>query len=216
MQRTRYFDRRGRELSKAEAFDHRGLIRDGVILRTRLSAMDNRSVGHNRGPMRITDAAGNAGLALQRPGFRCLLEDDASAHARAVARAVAYRDYEKSLCDQYKSPPVFGGDDRITGVGARGAGGSQPGDPCTCSGAEFPDDFGSPGHMQMVEGKLVCVPDKSRRRDEEDADEDAEEAIAGPTSDTRAVTQIVRDHQVNMARIYADHDRELSETWRRS
>ena len=32
----------------------------------------------------------------------------------------------------------------------------------------------------------------------------------------RSVTQIMRDHQINMARIYAEQDRELSKAWRRS
>ena len=34
--------------------------------------------------------------------------------------------------------------------------------------------------------------------------------------DDHSVNQIMRDHQINMARIYAEQDRELSKAWRRS
>jgi hypothetical protein len=44
----------------------------------------------------------------------------------------------------------------------------------------------------------------------------AEEAVSRSGSDSRSVNQIVQDHQANMARIYADRDRQLSEAWRRS
>jgi hypothetical protein len=49
-----------------------------------------------------------------------------------------------------------------------------------------------------------------------DSESKAEGAVSRRGSDSRSVNQIVRDHQTNMARIYADHDHELSETWRRS
>ena len=37
------------------------------------------------------------------------------------------------------------------------------GSPCTVQGSHFPNDYGSPGTVQMVEGVgLICVPDKDR------------------------------------------------------
>ncbi len=41
-------------------------------------------------------------------------------------------------------------------------------------------------------------------------------AAASRRRDARSVNQIMRDHQANTARIYDDHDRDLTEAWRRS
>jgi hypothetical protein len=86
----RYFDRDGRELSKHEACDRNGVIKDGIVLRTRMQAMDAAPrplLARDAGPMRVNptgsaqrsaspyllhvhDGTGDSGLAMHRPGFR--------------------------------------------------------------------------------------------------------------------------------------------------
>jgi hypothetical protein len=43
--------------------------------------------------------------------------------------------------------------------------GASEGDVCTVRGADFPNDIGSPGHIQLHEGRLYCVPDNPSAND---------------------------------------------------
>jgi hypothetical protein len=86
------------------------LLADGQRLRVHLTAMDGDSVQrdvarhtHNdRGAMRITDAAGNDGLALHRPGYRCLLQDTAGRQAVADELQRAHDAYERDLTTAWR------------------------------------------------------------------------------------------------------------------
>ena len=66
---------------------------------------------------------------------------------------------------------------------------ARAGDLCTVSGPEYPLDYGSPGHLRQINGKLVCVPD---RRQDAAADARAEARLNDENSKMRgAVQQIV-------------------------
>lgn len=104
-----------------------------------------------RVPLRLCDSmqreiAANAAAMtndLHRPGFRVL--SDAAARD---AKQEAYDAYDADLTARWQDGnPV----------------GAHVGDLCTVRGPEFPNDFGSPGHLQERDRKLVCVPD--RRQD---------------------------------------------------
>jgi hypothetical protein len=90
-----FFHRDGRSVPRHEAEDENGILRDGYGTRVHMEMRDS-----SRGSLRVTDAAGRGGVYLSRPGFRCLLEDDAGAHAKAEAR----RCYENSLVNAWRDP----------------------------------------------------------------------------------------------------------------
>ena len=104
---------------------------------------------------RVVDGAGDAGLALNRPGSRMLA--DRSAYD---AVADAYDEMCRASSDAWKRGP--GGHQDALAHGTEYAEGRE-GDPCTvCAGAAEGYLEGSPGHLARVDGKLVCVPDKRR------------------------------------------------------
>jgi hypothetical protein len=76
------------------------ILRDGRVYHAgSVALMDAVQRGVAKHPARLTDAQGNSGLTtLSRPGFRCLLDDDAG----AAAKERGYRDYEKTLCDAWR------------------------------------------------------------------------------------------------------------------
>jgi hypothetical protein len=118
MQRNRYID--------DDVFDENGLLRDGKIYHTRMTAMDAHTVGRNAA--KLTDAAGRDGLHLNRPGYRCLLSDTAGNEAVAAA----YRQYLADLENAWKTPVGFGSVPGVeTGAGERGTIGQGAGDLCT-------------------------------------------------------------------------------------
>jgi hypothetical protein len=96
----------------------------------------------------LTDA-----MQLHRPGFR--RNTDAGALARVQQ---AYTDAETADANAWK-----GATNRLN------LRDQQEGDPCTVRGPDYPDDFGSPGTLQMGnDGELVCVPgnlEDARRQD---------------------------------------------------
>jgi hypothetical protein len=81
------------------------LLEDGERLRVPMFAMDamdpvQRTVA--RHSARVTDANGNSGSALQRPGFRFVLDDAAGAHAKEVA----YRRADAEMVNAWRNPPT--------------------------------------------------------------------------------------------------------------
>jgi hypothetical protein len=124
-----------------EIINGKKILRDGRVYRRSMYLMDGGSRTDDRGPMRITDAAGNGGLALNRPGYRCLLEDDAGIHAKAEAQ----RQYLKDLQNAWR--------------GDAGNEGMVEGAACIVRNAEYPNDQGMPGHVRRIGGRLICVPD---------------------------------------------------------
>jgi hypothetical protein len=75
-----------------DAFDERGLLRDGRVYRAKLTMMDHDPT-HRR---RIVDASGDA-LGLHRPGYRVFDVDDVG-----DVKAEARRRYEQELCDSWR------------------------------------------------------------------------------------------------------------------
>jgi hypothetical protein len=165
------------------------LLEDGERSRVPMFAMDGmdpvqRAVA--RHAARVTDASGNSGLVLHRPGFRFVLDDAAGAHAKEVA----YRRADAEMVNAWRNPPTNATNSRAcpecdgSGLGENGE-----------------DDCPSCGGTGALDA---------------DYERKAEEAASRRGSDSRSVNQIVRDHQANMARMYDEFDHELSETWRRS
>jgi hypothetical protein len=211
--------------------------------------IDARHADRDRGAIHITDAAGNAGLALNRPGYRCLLQDDAG----RLAKEQAYIDYEKSLCDAYKGDPD---DDerpprrlrfqkrdpqgRETGTkteedrqaaydayqtdlesswrhppSVRRDAAEQQGDERLCS-----DCLGS-GEIDGEE----CTTCGNTGMVDADNEENAEDIVrdiathtesARRSSDSRSISQMMRDHENRMTKIYDAYDQSLAQAWRRS
>jgi hypothetical protein len=191
--------------------DGRKVLKPGRSFRTPMHAMDAKTV--------IGD-----GFAANRPGYRI---PSASMHdskqQRELDRLYAERDAETENGWREDYP------------------GASEGDVCTVRGADFPNDIGSPGHIQLHEGRLYCVPDNPSANDarsvkqardaayrayENDlvnawrrgpTDDTTNKAVAAPPTgrrDTRSTADKARDHAANMRRIYAERDRELSEAWR--
>jgi hypothetical protein len=194
MKQHRKYFRRGVPIPEAEALDHRGLIRDGVALHVPVSLRDAAS------KTQVVDALGGA-ARLHQPGPRYLTADAARARRD---KAVAYAAYDAEAANAWRSPP--------TGAGANPNGpiGQREGDLCTINGA--------PGHLQMVNGALQCVPDNSD--DEELEDFGAEgSAFAAKTSERRRMSsarsdQAARDHAVRMRDTYAAYDAEIAQAWK--
>jgi hypothetical protein len=88
----------------------------------------------------------NDAADLYRNGSRYCTDEAARARVEQ-ARAEGIAD----MCNAWKNPPPV--------ADVRG---QQPGDVCTVRGPEYPNDFGSPGHL---DARLVCVPDNPRRQD---------------------------------------------------
>jgi hypothetical protein len=183
------------------------------------SFMDSRLNTTNAGPMRITTDSGLSGLHLNRPGFRCLLEDDAG-------RERAYNDYDnRQLQDCYKGDAV--------GEGPEGS-------ECTIKNAKYAAYFSGPG--RIVGG--ICTPlellssnadARAKEPDDDDDDEGYEQGedeinenaathtqtAARPRSrrsrgrDAVAVQRQMQEHEQRMASIYDALDRELENSYRK-
>jgi hypothetical protein len=109
--------------------DRNGLLKDGHSVRVPLSMRDSSSVQRAVAGLRVVDGQGGT-RGLSRPGFRIAVRtSDAMSSLDA-----AYRDYEQGLTTAYKTPPGFGGDPTITGIGERGSIGQREGDLCTRNG----------------------------------------------------------------------------------
>ncbi|MGA8696372.1 MAG: hypothetical protein WB689_21530 [Xanthobacteraceae bacterium] len=97
--------RRNRYINTKD-FGERGLLRDGRVYRAKLTMMDSRdsriaNVGDlyagRTNAAKLTDAQGNSGLALNRPGYR-LLEGDMNVSERQKA----YDAYDHDLRTAYR------------------------------------------------------------------------------------------------------------------
>jgi hypothetical protein len=81
------------------------LLEDGERLRVPMFAMDGMDPVQSavaRHAARVTDASGNSGLALHRPGFRFVLDDAAGAHAKEVA----YRRSDAEMVKAWRRAPT--------------------------------------------------------------------------------------------------------------
>jgi hypothetical protein len=112
------------------------ILRDGARLRVPLQMRDSLRQA------RITDGLG--GTNLHRPGFRV---GDRSLHD---AKQAAYDAYETEMQNAWRNPTG-------TQTGAGSPMGEREGDICTIDGY--------PGHLlRGPDGKLTCIPDKTRQR----------------------------------------------------
>jgi hypothetical protein len=101
-------------------------------------------------------------------------------HAQAMA--ALYDAHDREQAEAWRGNPS-------SGAGSGEFRGAQEGDICTVRGLDFPDDFGSPGHLRMRNGRLECVPDK-------------------PQSARK------HDHATTMDEVYRAYDLEISQRWR--
>jgi hypothetical protein len=144
-------------LDDDDAFDERGVLRDGKRWTVPMSFMDSmqRSVAQHFAKVTMQDHRldlhdGHGGLVGFRPGWAVPTDNQLfDSNKREL-----YRQYDEAAEQAYKDPP--------TGQGSHGFAGAQVGDICTVRNAEYPSDQGSPGHLKMVNGALVCTPDQPR------------------------------------------------------
>src|SRR5271169_4549360 len=91
-----YFDRSGRRLRRDQAVDENGTLRDGVILRTAMAAMDAAP----RGMPRFTDD-----FQLNRPGWRGSASSSESLFGdQQTAKHDAYKSYNDTLTNAWRKP----------------------------------------------------------------------------------------------------------------
>jgi hypothetical protein len=113
------------------------ILKDGERLRVPVSMMDSLPRS------RIGD-----GLSMHRNGWRLpasSLRD--SKQQRDLAVLYAQRDAELENAWREDFP------------------GASEGDVCTVRGADYPNDIGSPGHLELHEGRLICTPDSPSAND---------------------------------------------------
>jgi hypothetical protein len=216
------------------------ILRDGRTYRAgSVRMMDSNRRSDITG---ITDGAGGSGYGLHRPGFRIPASDAGQQGTIAAARQ-RYEDTltnawkgdavgegpEGSVCTvrNAKYPDDQGAPGHIkNGVCVPdNPRGKSDADVSAYKSRKRPDDDDDDDDDEDVESQTSDRRRRAPRPDDDDDDErykENEDEIVGNAAthtesgrDSRSVNQIVRDHQANMARIYADHDRKLSEVWRR-
>jgi hypothetical protein len=135
-----------------------GVLQEGEALRIPMSLADSGK------PPKLARLPDGRQIPSARPGWRIkgsLCTDEKHAERQAV-----YDSYDQEISRAYLGDAVE--PQGPTGFGSASASelrGDKIGDPCTCRGANNANDFGSPGTMQMVGGKLVCVPTNPRNAD---------------------------------------------------
>jgi hypothetical protein len=179
------------QTNEDDAFDERGLLKDGHVARVRMSMRDAMRE-HERA--RITDAFGRR--PGNRPGFLI-------SGANADAKRRAYADYERDLANRWRDQDED--DDPPNGPPA----GSYPyrpeaeGGACTINGR--------PGRLVKQGDWLICRPLQSFNGSaNSDQDEPAlDPEMAASDADT------MRKHKAKMQDEYSRYDRQLREAWRR-
>ena len=120
------------------------ILKDGA--RVRVSMLDAMAARHQLSDAEqyaMRDAEWRRSQAGNRPGFRFLNTDEACQARQQVKDAYLQRDAEQA--NAWKNNPP-------TGAGENQFRGSQPGQKCTIDGKA--------GHLQMMDGELVCIPDE--------------------------------------------------------
>jgi hypothetical protein len=85
---------------------------------------------------RITDAMGESGPALRRPGYRV---SDAFPRDWSI-----YDAYDEEISRMWENKPP-------TGAGSSAPRGEREGDSCSVNGSR--------GHLRMIDGELKCIAD---------------------------------------------------------
>ena len=193
-----FFTKSGRPISAHEALDSNGIMRDGVISRTRLSMRDHDS----NGPTRIVDGA------MHRPGFRFAVdakrkrtthydpkgrmrgyseEEEETEDAMSVLDA-AYDTYHRDLENAYR--------------------GKQTCPHCDGRGV----DLDSGDDCSLCHGTgLVCANVATNY--ETSSEQVVSNASTHHESGGRD-HRSVQDHQTHMDRVYSQYDAALSKAWR--
>ena len=120
------------------------ILKDGA--RVRVSMLDAMAARHQLSDAEqyaMRDAEWRRSQAGNRPGFRFLNTDEASQARQRVRDAYLQRDAEQASAWE-NNPPTGAGENQFRG--------SQPGQKCTIDGRA--------GHLQMMDGELVCIPDE--------------------------------------------------------
>ena len=136
------------------------ILRDGERYRVPLTMMDEmqkdirEQITADTAPLHVVDAAGNAGLALNKPGARYLTAGKKTQDWARIVTANVQRDQAKA---EMINDMQTAWQQDIAGE-FRGA---QPGDPCTVrKGGYRGYAEGSPGHLDE---NLECIPDQRPR-----------------------------------------------------
>jgi hypothetical protein len=123
----------------ANPFDERGVLKDHRSYRVPMYAMDALSRDVAQHFARVTDATGDGGLGLHKPGLRI---SNTITRDRSI-----YDAYEVELQNSWK-----------TGAGEGEFTGAHEGDVCTVRNLDFPDDFGSPVTCGCAMGSWSAPP----------------------------------------------------------
>jgi hypothetical protein len=193
MATAQYFDTRtGRELSKWDATDDNGILRDGCTIRVKTMLRD--SAGTRR---RVVDAY-NKPYGLNQPGFRTFRSSDGlDTTLDSVAKADAYPEHERYLNAAWKrgaTAPVLrqptadtlSTDERV----------------CPDCGGDGFDKDGSACPRCGGEGTV-------------DDDDDVGDAAAKPAA-RMTIDAMQRSHGHRMDRIYDRIEHDLQNAWRGS
>jgi hypothetical protein len=188
--------------------DNLGAFRDGDILRTALFAMDENAMENGMRTI-VRDAFNKP--PTRRPSFAF----DANIGARQE-KADAYAEYERSLCDAWRSP-----EDRLAAA-RRSAGNSM-----VAAGRSNPD----PGALPFENGddddddlvETTC-PHCGHVMGHSGGDDDQIDTIVRRTQtqhegmvrrDVPDARTLRNDHKAQMQNVYDQHDAELREAWRK-
>jgi hypothetical protein len=186
---AQYFSRDGAPLSAAQALDKDGILKDGVICRTRLTMRDGA-----RDMPRFTDAD----LALCKPGFRGpnssgTLNDYLARHDRREC----YRDYNDQLTNAWRSPAKL----------------TDAGEDLEDDGEDYENCERCQGTGEV--GRGVVCPDCGGDGTISAADAKTHTSNERGNNDARSIQQKMHDHATRMNDIYADVSRDLEQEWRK-
>mgnify|MGYP001038523498 CR=1 FL=1 len=141
--RTFYRDADGNPIDERDAFDDRGVLKNGITVSVpkalRDSLSDTQRAAVKRAA-RVTDGFGNP--AGRRPGHAFAAKDQ---KARDMKRKL-YDAYDFSVSNRWRNQDANPDLDEFFASN----GDFVEGAVCTVSGAEYPGDYGSPGHRRKA------------------------------------------------------------------
>jgi hypothetical protein len=224
--------RHRREEADADAFDERGLLRDGKSVRVPLTLRDSDSFSP------VQRAVALAGADRHRPGFR-----DAAAAATRTADAIdaAYDEYEETLTTAWQtdarsrtshydsetkieedSASLDAKDPLGHGSEGRGGAGSRERERHTSRGNNRPSLKKYASHPAVREAVMRYNNNRASQREVKEALKKAgasEKEVSGINwsksyFSQREFEDEYQDHRPTMDEIYAAHDEQLSQAWR--
>jgi hypothetical protein len=179
--------RKRKDHSNDSAFDERGILRDGQVYRTKMMAMDHRSVG-DRGPRLVHDGSGNT--QFHRPGAR-MLDDAIGRQSILDARA----EYLRNLQDSWK---------HLSGIADAGH--------TTDARRAKKMKYDPAGRLAGTEEEVE--EDEDDGDEGEDEGGEAEQPHYHRRGDAASVQQMQDQHSLRMDAEYNRIENELSNAWR--